>query len=1317
MTSNEAALAAANAADQQELLQQHSSQADTPRSSRSKPNLKRLASKPLKLAASTFRPRPSRAPSFGSTEATGSTLVGSDTSSSDITKKGKRGSKHQHLPLQVAAAAGALTPAQIASAARGPRKPLDGEEPAAWLRVRIVQAEGLVAKDRSGTSDPFITILMPPSTRHSTPVVKKTLEPTFPAESSTFDFPIYLSLTGVIGGRGLEGVVWDKDLMRKEYMGELAIPVEKWFPDGVIHLWGDNVPLLNHRLLSTRRKHKVTGSVTFQIGFIPPKDAPNNEEALKRVRRVYGALVEQANVGRSSFGVMGVPAHKGIGTVKMRNDEPVKPTGLAKPTSLISSATSAIVGSLTGGHKMTPVTTATPQQHPVEDEEEAEDDEESLSDDGMSSSSSDDEFEDALDAEGETPPAVNESPSVVEDVIAGISDQTAGLPEHKGGSTSSGERSKSAGLLAPSAAVPGPRTTKQPGDKGYFDPMLRSGSGDSPSGASTPGVSTPGGTKMRRPLFKRGKSRTGSSSQSQTQTTQRRKSKGFNFDASQGKEVLGIVILEIKGAEDLPKLRNALRVSFDMDPFVVISFGKKVFRTRVIRHSLNPTWDEKLLFHVRRHESTYTMQFAVLDWDKVSGNDMVGTCTLPLSELVADAPKPNAETGLYDKEVDGKHEMKEFTLPISTEKDMSWEARHSPKLTVRAKYEPYDALRQRFWRQYLTQYDTDDTGTMSYTELTAMLDSLGSTLTRRTLEGFFSSCGKSAEKDELTMEEAIKCLENEVTKSRFEREKVSGDDHTQIGSTSGAMTPAVSAQPAQEGLDITGPQGNISSPVDPDELAEHIRQSRPRNQDGAGGNDTDLAGNIDPVESNDRSRPNSHVEPGVPAVKVERTASPSGKTVPVNNLPDGDVTPSSLSDAEAEAEAEADGEEGDSSPDDRERVINIKTCPLCHRPRLGKKSEQDIVTHLAVCASADWSRVDRIVTANYVTSSQAQRKFLSKIVNKVAIGQYALGANSANVIVQDRRTGQLQEEKMAVYVRLGIRVLYKGAKGSMHGAKARRLLKSLSVKQGLKYDAPSSAVDIPAFIAFHNLDVNEILDPLDSFKNFNEFFYRKLKPDARPVEEPGNDSRLVSCADCRMMAFETVHEATQIWIKGREFTVGRLLGPNYRDVADRYEGGALAIFRLAPQDYHRFHSPVKGKIGKMTMIDGEYYTVNPQAIRTTLDVYGENVRKIVPIQSDEFGLVMTVWVGAMMVGSILTTVEEGQEVNRADELGYFAFGGSTIVCLFEKGALKWDEDLLQNGRASIETLVRMGMGIGRSTGKVGTGASSSSAGGTPAEKA
>ncbi|WVO16689.1 phosphatidylserine decarboxylase [Cryptococcus depauperatus] len=1234
------------------------------------PRLKSLASKPLKLAASTFKQRTSR------TSPTIATLASDSSSMFSTIAMGESKKKRYIYGISRNAAAG-LSPAQVASAARGPRKPLDGEEAAAWLRVRVVKAEGLVAKDRGGTSDPFLSLLMPPATRHTTPVIKKTLDPVFPAETSTFDFPIYLSLAGVVGGRGLEGVLWDKDLMRKEYMGELAIPIDEWFPQGQVHLWHENNPTLTHPILSTRRKHKVSGTCTFQIGFVPPKGVCNNE-ALKKVRLVYEALVDQAELSRGSLGVLGVPAYKGIGTVKMRNNQNSSQPAAKSAFGLISGAASAVAGSLAGGHKMISIP-GNKGRRELEEEEEEDDDDELLPDDGMSSSSSADEFEDALEEEEETL-LMTESSSVAYIPKDPLTDQTAGLTIKATDILVDDRVPKTAGFLGPDitkfktptrqASLP---VTESYGSPSMTKSYLTESTSPTSTGLPTPGTVTPGGTKILRPLFKRGKSR--QSSSTQMKTVEKKKSKGFEYDATRNKETLGIVILEIKSASDLPKLKNALKFSFDMDPFVVISFGKKVFRTRVIRHSLNPTWDEKLLFHVRRHEASYTAQFAVLDWDKVSGNDMVGTCTLPLSELIADAPKPHPETGLYDKEVDGKHEMKEFTLPISTDKDMPWEAKHSPKLTIRAKYEPYDALRQRFWRQYITQYDADDTGALSYPELTAMLDSLGSTLTRQTLEGYFEACGKSAERDELTIEEAIKCLENEVNKSRLEKAKVNPSRSSDEVVTTGTCTPSVPPPVTHDALGLVGPHGNISSPVDPDELTESILKSRPRVQEGAdpdgtGGNEAILVGGKD-----------------VPALTVQRAASFEGDVTPVPA--NGSITPQSSSDADVD--------DTDTSPaDDRERIINIKACPLCHRPRMNKRSEQDIVTHLAICASADWSRVDRIVTTNYVTSSQAQRKFLSKIVNKVAIGSYALGANSANTIVQDRITGQLQEEKMAVYVRMGIRILYKGAKGSMHGAKARKLLKSLSIKQGLKYDSPASVVDIPGFIAFHNLNVDEILDPLDSFKTFNEFFYRKLKASARPIEEPKNATRLVSCADCRMMAFETVTEATQFWIKGREFTVAKLLGPNYQDVIERYEGGALAIYRLAPQDYHRFHSPVKGIIGKMTMIEGEYYTVNPQAIRSTLDVYGENVRKIVPIKSEEFGLVMSVWVGAMMVGSILTSVEEGQQVDRGDELGYFAFGGSTIVCLFERGALKWDEDLIQNGRASIETLVRMGMGVGRS---------------------
>ena len=121
----------------------------------------------------------------------------------------------------------------------------------------------------------------------------------------------------------------------------------------------------------------------------------------------------------------------------------------------------------------------------------------------------------------------------------------------------------------------------------------------------------------------------------------------------------------------------------------------------------------------------------------------------------------------------------------------------------------------------------------------------------------------------------------------------------------------------------------------------------------------------------------------------------------------------------------------------------------------------------------------------------------------------------------------------------------------------------------------------------------------------NHALLRKLKPGARPVEIEDDPYRLVSGADCRLMVFETVNEATRLWIKGRDFSVARLLGDTYRAEAEKYVGGALCIFRLAPQDYHRFHSPVDGTVGPMTYITGEYYTVNVSRPRLRLcDVYG-----------------------------------------------------------------------------------------------------------------
>ena len=246
----------------------------------------------------------------------------------------------------------------------------------------------------------------------------------------------------------------------------------------------------------------------------------------------------------------------------------------------------------------------------------------------------------------------------------------------------------------------------------------------------------------------------------------------------------------------------------------------------------------------------------------------------------------------------------------------------------------------------------------------------------------------------------------------------------------------------------------------------------------------------------------------------------------------------------------------------------------------------------------------------------------------------------------------------------------------------------MSFKQGRKYDDPASAREIRGFINFHQLDMTEVRKPVEEFKNFNEFFYRELKPGARPCSAPENPKIIVSPADSRSVVFNTKDDATRIWVKGREFSIERLLGNAYPQDAKRYKNGALGIFRLAPQDYHRFHIPVDGIMDKPKLIEGEYYTVNPMAIRSALDVYGENIRVCVPIDSVAHGRVMVICVGAMMVGSTIITRKAGERVHRAEELGYFKFGGSTILLLFEPGAMQFDADMVDNSNGAVETLVR-----------------------------
>ena len=178
-------------------------------------------------------------------------------------------------------------------------------------------------------------------------------------------------------------------------------------------------------------------------------------------------------------------------------------------------------------------------------------------------------------------------------------------------------------------------------------------------------------------------------------------------------------------------------------------------------------------------------------------------------------------------------------------------------------------------------------------------------------------------------------------------------------------------------------------------------------------------------------------------------------------------------------------------------------------------------------------------------------------------------------------------------------------------------------------------------------------------------------------------------------------------MKGRHFTLKNLLR-NPALVEKLGPNPALAIFRLAPQDYHRFHSPVSGVLQMAMHIRGEYYTVNPQAINEKLDVFTANTRSVLELSGEgplvsgsngerkEAVPVVVVAVGALLVGSIVWEKSASQRIEKGEGLGYFKYGGSTVICIFPAG-VKWDADLLKNSEVGLETIVRAGERIGKFT--------------------
>ena len=291
--------------------------------------------------------------------------------------------------------------------------------------------------------------------------------------------------------------------------------------------------------------------------------------------------------------------------------------------------------------------------------------------------------------------------------------------------------------------------------------------------------------------------------------------------------------------------------------------------------------------------------------------------------------------------------------------------------------------------------------------------------------------------------------------------------------------------------------------------------------------------------------------------------------------------------------------------------------------------------------------------------------------------------SQAPIQYYERESGQLKTEKVAgekwlvwlYYNPIGEATLWALAK--------RKLVSSI---YGNRMDRTSSAKKIQPFIADFDIDMS--VAQKQEFSNFNDFFTRKLKADSRPVDT--TSTVVVSPADGKVLAYTDISNSWFI-VKGYRFDVSSFL--DNPDLAQKYHDGTLLIIRLAPMDYHRFHFPVSGNSSPNKKIDGDYYSVNPYALRKMAEIFCLNKREYTILSNPLFGDVVVAEVGATMVGSIVQTFN-GSSVIKGEEKGYFKFGGSTVVLMFEKSKIHIDEDLLVNTAKGYETTVKMGERIG-----------------------
>jgi phosphatidylserine decarboxylase len=301
-------------------------------------------------------------------------------------------------------------------------------------------------------------------------------------------------------------------------------------------------------------------------------------------------------------------------------------------------------------------------------------------------------------------------------------------------------------------------------------------------------------------------------------------------------------------------------------------------------------------------------------------------------------------------------------------------------------------------------------------------------------------------------------------------------------------------------------------------------------------------------------------------------------------------------------------------------------------------------------------------------------------------------SNSTEIKYFNRVNGKLEVEK--VYGDAFIKFLYCSEAGKKLGSLVTN--KYFSKAYGTFQDMPSSHRKVRPFIDKFHIPIEDYepgtrpsLDPKDSYRTFNEFFIRKFKLGKRSfVVEP---NRMPAFAEARYVGFEAMDDKSTYPVKGSFLKAKDLIGNE--QISTIFEGGPLLIARLCPVDYHRYHYPDTGKVLEHFSVSGAYDSVNPFALKYKNQIFIKNERYVSILQTENFGRLAYIEVGAICVGKIVQSHRWNKPFMRGEEKGYFLFGGSTVILVGEKGRWKPSQDILENTSKGIETYLHLGQEV------------------------